>query len=79
MANLSFTGHGSTHSLLEWVAPAREGLRQRLAVWNRRRRERRNLAWLLERGDVLLDRDLRDLGLSRSQLDFEASKPFWRA
>ena len=79
MAHLSVTDHAYTHSLLDWVAPAREGLRQRLAVWGQRRRERRNLAWLLERGDVLLDRDLRDIGLSRSQLDFEASKPFWRA
>jgi uncharacterized protein YjiS (DUF1127 family) len=79
MAHISFTDRAYAHSLLEWVAPAREGLRHRLAVWSQRRRERRNLAWLLERGDVLLDRDLRDLGLNRSQLDFEASKPFWRA
>jgi uncharacterized protein YjiS (DUF1127 family) len=41
------------------------------AVWRRRMRDRRRLA-------VLTDRDLRDIGLSRSDAHWEYRKPFWR-
>jgi|UPI00055702EB uncharacterized protein YjiS (DUF1127 family) len=38
----------------------------------RRARQRRDLA-------VLSDHSLRDIGLSRTDVDLEISKPFWRA
>ena len=41
-----------------------------IGTWRERSRERREL--------TLLDaRSLRDLGLSSSNVEFEASKPFW--
>ncbi len=44
---------------------------QLVATWRRRARERREL--------VNLDhRTIRDLGLSPSEIQFEANKPFWR-
>lgn len=42
-----------------------------LATWRRRARERRELA-------SLDHRTIRDLGLTRSAIQFEANKPFWR-
>ncbi|MEQ9640172.1 MAG: DUF1127 domain-containing protein [Alphaproteobacteria bacterium] len=44
----------------------------RLRLWQRRLRERDELARLSAR-------DLQDIGLSTSQAEFEAAKPFWRA
>ena len=44
---------------------------QIFATWRRRVRERRELA-------TLDYRTLRDLGLSEGEVQFEASKPFWR-
>ena len=44
---------------------------QILNTWRRRARERRELTQLDHR-------TLRDLGLSEGQIQFEASKPFWR-
>ncbi|WP_395713788.1 DUF1127 domain-containing protein [Reyranella sp.] len=43
-----------------------------LATWRRRAHERRELAYL----DA---RTIRDLGLSTGEIQFEASKPFWRS
>jgi uncharacterized protein YjiS (DUF1127 family) len=43
-----------------------------LTNWRRRARERRELA-------SLDNRTIRDLGLSRSEVQFEANKPFWRS
>jgi uncharacterized protein YjiS (DUF1127 family) len=40
--------------------------------WRRRSRDRRALA-------AMSDRSLRDIGLTRYDADWEASKPFWRA
>jgi uncharacterized protein YjiS (DUF1127 family) len=42
-----------------------------LATWGRRARERRELA-------TLDRRTIQDLGLSSSEIQFEANKPFWR-
>jgi len=43
-----------------------------LHTWRDRVRQRRELAqWT--------DRDLHDVGLSRSDITYEAEKPFWRA
>jgi len=43
-----------------------------LQVWRQRRRQRRDLSRWTER-------DLHDVGLSWSDVVFEAEKPFWRA
>ena len=42
-----------------------------LIVWNERQRQRRRL-------NELDDRDLRDMGLSRDQVEAESRKPFWQ-
>ena len=44
---------------------------QILETWRRRAQERRELA-------TLDHRTIRDLGLSPSEIRFEANKPFWR-
>lgn len=49
----------------------RGGASRLLNTWRRRALERRELARLDHRS-------LRDLGLSASQVQFEANKPFWR-
>jgi len=41
-------------------------------LWRRRMQDRRQLA-------ELTNRDLHDIGLSHSDIAFEAEKPFWRA
>jgi uncharacterized protein YjiS (DUF1127 family) len=43
-----------------------------LKVWQERRQQRLELAQWNER-------DLHDVGLSRSDIAYEAEKPFWRA
>jgi uncharacterized protein YjiS (DUF1127 family) len=43
-----------------------------LAIWAERRRERRHLAGLS-------DHLIHDIGLSRSDVERETAKPFWRA
>ncbi len=43
-----------------------------LRIWHKRRRDRRVLA-------QLTPRDLHDVGLSWSDIVYEAEKPFWRA
>ena len=44
----------------------------RIGEWRRRARSRYELT-------MLSDGNLRDIGLSRCDVDFEASKPFWQA
>jgi uncharacterized protein YjiS (DUF1127 family) len=44
---------------------------QIFATWRRRAQERRELSNLDHRA-------IRDIGLSPSEIQFEASKPFWR-
>jgi uncharacterized protein YjiS (DUF1127 family) len=43
-----------------------------IATWQRRARERRELA-------TMDHRTMRDLGISPTDVQFEAGKPFWRA
>jgi uncharacterized protein YjiS (DUF1127 family) len=47
-------------------------LGETLHTWRQRQQQRRELARWSER-------DLHDVGLSRSDIVFEAEKPFWRA
>jgi uncharacterized protein YjiS (DUF1127 family) len=47
-------------------------LARRFEVWSERRRSRAVLA-------RLTDRELADIGISRGQADFEASRPFWES
>jgi uncharacterized protein YjiS (DUF1127 family) len=47
-------------------------LGETLHVWRQRQRDRRQLA-------ELTPRDLHDVGLSWSDVVYEAEKPFWRA
>jgi uncharacterized protein YjiS (DUF1127 family) len=46
-------------------------LGQTVSLWLRRLRERAELARFTER-------DLRDIGLTQADADYEAGKPFWR-
>ena len=53
---------------LTWPAHLRRILRE----WQHRAHSRREIV-------VLDDRTIGDLGISRSQIEFEAQKPFWRS
>ncbi len=46
--------------------------RAAFALWRRRARERSELA-------AMNAHDLRDIGISRAEAEFEIRKPFWRA
>jgi uncharacterized protein YjiS (DUF1127 family) len=64
LSHESMTNHHGSGLLAE--------LGEKLHVWRDRRRQRRELSqWT--------DRDLHDVGLSRSDIVNEAEKPFWRA
>jgi len=54
-----------------WPRPRSSGWLRRLAFWFDRACQRETLA-------ELTDHQLRDIGLTRSQADAEAAKPFWR-
>lgn len=47
-------------------------LSETVRIWRQRQHDRRQLA-------EMTDRDLHDVGLSWSDVVFEAEKPFWRA
>jgi uncharacterized protein YjiS (DUF1127 family) len=49
-----------------------EQLNETFHIWRERQLQRRQLAQLTER-------DLHDVGLSWSDVAYEAEKPFWRA
>jgi len=66
MANISL--HHSSHAPLAGTFAA---FGQVLATWRERAKQRRELANL----DY---RTMRDLGISPTDVQFEASKPFWR-
>lgn len=66
MANISLHYRSET-PLLATVSAAG----QLFATWQRRARDRRELA-------SLDHRTMRDLGISPSDIRFEANKPFWR-
>ena len=66
MANISL--HYRTEAPLMATVSA---VGQLIATWRRRARERRELA-------SLDHRTIRDLGISPTEIQFEANKPFWR-
>ena len=69
MADLSL--HYGSRTPLAGTAGAFASFHDILATWRQRSRERRELA-------TLDSRTLSDLGLSPSEVAFEANKPFWR-
>ncbi|WP_421996087.1 DUF1127 domain-containing protein [Reyranella sp.] len=70
MADLSL--HYASKTPLAGTAGAFAAFHGILATWRRRSRERQELA-------TMDQRVLRDVGLSASEVAFEANKPFWRA
>jgi uncharacterized protein YjiS (DUF1127 family) len=64
LSHVSMTNHHGSGLLAQ--------LGEKLHVWRDRERQRRELAQWTER-------DLHDIGLSRSDVVYEAEKPFWRA
>lgn len=79
MTDVAFNGMNQTHISVQHTAPkanlfARHWpvVRAKIALWRQRALERQALARMSER-------DLRDIGLSHSQAEFEVSKPFWSA
>ncbi len=69
MANISL--HDTPQVALAGAFAAASAVGQVLATWRRRARERRELA-------NIDHRTLRDLGISPTDVRFEADKPFWR-
>lgn len=49
-----------------------EDMLDTLSLWHRRAVERHQMA-------LLSERDVRDLGATPAQIQFEMNKPFWRA
>lgn len=50
---------------------------QAIIVWYRRYQARSELEHMLRLG-FIGDRELRDMGVTRGEVAFEADKPFWR-
>jgi uncharacterized protein YjiS (DUF1127 family) len=63
--------HPRRVSLAAWIESAGRSFARALQLWRRRRRERNVFATLDER-------DLRDLRVSRWEVERELAKPFWR-
>ena len=59
------------HTSPHWLSGFLRGVRATLREWRRRKNGRLELARLDERM-------LRDIGLTRSDVDCESNKPFWR-
>ena len=57
---------------MSWPLLCLAALSRILREWWNRARSRREIV-------ILDDRTIGDLGISRSQIEFEAQKPFWRA
>jgi len=70
MANISL--HDTSQATLAGAVAAFAAVGEVVATWRRRARERRELA-------NLDHRTLRDLGISPTDVQFEANKPFWRS
>ena len=59
--------HASPHRLSDFLSDVRAALRE----WRRRKNSRLELARLVKRM-------LRDIGLTRAEVDHEINEPFWR-
>jgi uncharacterized protein YjiS (DUF1127 family) len=57
-------------ALLVCALAGRKALLRRIVEWRRRAATRRELI-------TLTDRDLRDIGIGRTEAEAEANKPFW--
>ena len=62
--------HALTKHAARWPFQG-SGFFDRLGAWRRRARERRMLS-------AFDDKTLKDIGLSRADIEGEVSKPFWR-
>jgi uncharacterized protein YjiS (DUF1127 family) len=67
-----YSGPSLIDALLVRALSARKAFLGRIAEWQKRSSGRRQLM-------TLSDRDLHDIGISRTQARAEASKPFWEA
>jgi len=68
----SYSGSSLVDSVLVRAFAIRKVLLARVAEWQQRSAGRRELLNLTER-------DLRDIGVTRSEAEAEANKPFWEA
>jgi uncharacterized protein YjiS (DUF1127 family) len=68
----SYSGSSLVDSVLVRAFAIRKALLARVAEWQQRSAGRRELLNLTER-------DLRDIGVTRSEAEAEANKPFWEA
>lgn len=72
MNQIAMTAHPVPASRpMQRAFAALDGVRKELAAWSARRRGRRALLSLSEF-------ELKDIGISRAQAQFELNKPFWR-
>lgn len=71
MADCGYAAPAELRRRIDTSEFSAESLIARLRLWRRRSRERLQLAQFKER-------DLHDLGLSRSDAALEIAKPFWR-
>jgi uncharacterized protein YjiS (DUF1127 family) len=67
----SYSGSTLIDMVLVRAIAARTGALARFAEWKQRSAGRRELMNLTER-------DLRDIGITRSEAEAEANKPFWK-
>jgi uncharacterized protein YjiS (DUF1127 family) len=68
----SYSGSTLVDSVLVRAIAVRNALLARMAEWQQRSAGRRELINLTER-------DLRDIGITRTEAETEANKPFWQA
>lgn len=66
----SYSGSALIDTWLARAIAGRKAVLSRIAEWQQRTAGRRELM-------TLTDRELRDIGISRSEAEAEASKPFW--
>ena len=67
----SYSGSGVIDSVLVRAIAVRKAALTRFTEWQQRAAGRRELMNLTER-------DLRDIGITRSEAEAEANKPFWQ-
>ena len=70
--SIKFYGVNSLYcDFIHWLPNTLSTLRQRLAIWNQRIIDRSRLS-------RTNDRQLRDIGLTRTEAQYLSEKPFWK-